>query len=155
MGSPFLTSLLPSRLPLTSSHLRQCFFLRQMAIFIRKSLVSAAPHHGWPSWGDWQGRPGAAGRRAEHGLTLNIPPGDSGREPQCPEHMFSCFGSSQREKVGVIHTQTPGTMQVLITVLIVLESQNISPVAPQKPFILVPPRRDGAIHRGPSQTGGD
>lgn len=69
--------------------------------------------------------------------------------------MFSCFGSSQREKVGVKHTHSPGTMQVLITVLIVLESQHISPVVPQKPFILVPHSRDGTIHWGPSQAAGD
>lgn len=37
------------------------------------------------------------------------------------------FRSSQREKVDATYTHTPGTMQVLITVLIVCESQHISP----------------------------
>lgn len=44
VGSPFLTAILPIRLPLTYSF--KIFFLRQMAIFIWRNLVAVAPHLG-------------------------------------------------------------------------------------------------------------
>lgn len=88
--------------------------------------VHPAPQHRHrrPRQAHWRGGPGA-----EHPPYTCHPPSPAVTGPGAPAtrtYVLS-FRSSQTEKVDVVHTHTPGTMQVLITVLIVCESQPISP----------------------------